>query len=163
MDYQRNDQDCRHICLCVTSLAILLTQHTVDLYMAKKKTVKNKTTKNKAIKKERSDWSTEETGSLVNYLHQHKSEAGDGGLFQTMTYHNAAMSIVHLYNQESGPKKTKETIKTKWMNIETYCGLSGCHWDPTRGCGIEGPGAEAAFHEYTKVYTVPSPSHTTPS
>jgi hypothetical protein len=31
-------------------------------------------------------WNEQETNSLVNYLHEHQAEGGDGGNFKTLTY-----------------------------------------------------------------------------
>lgn len=56
-----------------------------------------------------------ETDALVDYLYEHKSEAGDGGSFKTTTFTGAATSIAHLLTQ--GPAKTAAMCKNKYDSV----------------------------------------------
>ncbi|KIJ11459.1 hypothetical protein PAXINDRAFT_84488, partial [Paxillus involutus ATCC 200175] len=103
----------------------------------------------------KASWSDKEVKELVLYLHNHRSTAGDGGSFTDPTFNAAAEHIVPYL--KSGPQKTGKMVKAKWTAlwkiytaIETYRGLSGCHWDSTSGCSVQGKDAEVVWEEYIK-------------
>ncbi|KIK72102.1 hypothetical protein PAXRUDRAFT_836531 [Paxillus rubicundulus Ve08.2h10] len=103
----------------------------------------------------KASWSDKEVKELVLYLHNHHSAAGDGGSFTDSTFNAAAEHLVPYW--KSGPPKTGKMVKAKWMVlqkiytvIETYRGLSGCHWDSANGCSIQGKDMEAVWEEYVK-------------
>ncbi|KIK92444.1 hypothetical protein PAXRUDRAFT_829944 [Paxillus rubicundulus Ve08.2h10] len=108
----------------------------------------------------KASWSDKEVEELVLYLHNHCSTAGDGGSFTDTTFNAVAEHLVPYL--ESGPKKTGKMAKAKWTvlwkiytAIETYWGLSGCHWDSTNGCSVQGKDAEVVWEEYVKRNSVP--------
>jgi hypothetical protein len=51
-------------------------------------------------------WSSEETNALIDYLHENRSQAGDGGNFKTATFTAAAEAILPFL--KNGPKKTRQ-------------------------------------------------------
>ncbi|KIK95911.1 hypothetical protein PAXRUDRAFT_121542, partial [Paxillus rubicundulus Ve08.2h10] len=100
-------------------------------------------------------WSDKEVEELVLYLHSHCSTADHGSSFRDPTFNAAAEHFV-LY-LKSGPQKTGKMVKAKWMAlqkiytvIKTYQGLSGCHWDSTNGCSIQGKNVGAVLEEYVE-------------
>jgi hypothetical protein len=60
-------------------------------------------------------WNEEETKALLNYLLEHKSEIGNGGMFKMGTYNAVATEIVWLHT--SGPAKTGKMCKGKWRTV----------------------------------------------
>ncbi|KAH7917262.1 hypothetical protein BV22DRAFT_980834, partial [Leucogyrophana mollusca] len=83
-------------------------------------------------------WNNAETDALVDYLHEHRGERGDGGGFKEQTYNAAAIAIA--IHRTAGPEKTGKMVLTKWNAIfnavEAYRGLSGTHWDNVHGATI---------------------------
>ncbi|KAI6019118.1 hypothetical protein EDC04DRAFT_2901939 [Pisolithus marmoratus] len=98
-------------------------------------------------------WNDREVNSLIHYLHEHRTEAGDNGNFKSSIYNAAAQHISqHLM---SGPAKTNAMVKNKWVShiyqdIEEYQGKSGCHWDNICGAGVQGKFDEQVFKNYAK-------------
>jgi hypothetical protein len=75
-----------------------------------------------SLKPERADWNANETAALVDYLYEHKSEAGDGGSFKNQTF-NAAVQAISGF-RTAGPPKTAKMCKTKWAavsDISIHC------------------------------------------
>jgi hypothetical protein len=66
-------------------------------------------------KKEKASWSTKEVSALVDYLYEHRFEAGDGGNFKNTSFNNAAVAIVPYW--ESGLAKSGAQCKIKWMSV----------------------------------------------
>jgi hypothetical protein len=64
---------------------------------------------------EQAHWNNAEVNALVNYLYEHRLEAGDGGSFKDVTFNNTLTSIAPLLSQ--GPVKTGKMCKTKWSAI----------------------------------------------
>ena len=67
---------------------------------------------------EKAHWSPEETAVLVDYLYDHRAEAGDGGNFKAPTFNAAATHINPLLSQ--GPQKTAQMCKTKWNSVRYH-------------------------------------------
>ena len=57
-------------------------------------------------------WNEVETAALLDYLVEHKSEIGDGGMFKMGTFNAAANAITE--HHTLGPVKTGNMCKTKW-------------------------------------------------
>jgi hypothetical protein len=64
---------------------------------------------------EKAHWNTQEEAALIDYLLQHKAEAGDGGNFKSSGYNAAATHIAPLLTQ--GPVKTGKMCKMKWALV----------------------------------------------
>jgi hypothetical protein len=125
-------------------------------------------------KERKAHWDDQETIQLIQYLHEHRSEGGDGGGFKSPTLNAAARHLASLRTPgASGDPKTAKQVKTKWDGVSTpnNSGLlllilvlqlkaifraiityrdttSGTHWDNTVGANISGPQAEAAWNNY---------------
>jgi hypothetical protein len=65
--------------------------------------------------KEKANWNEQEVTALINYLYEHRAEAGDGGSFKNTTFNAAAAHIGPFLTQ--GPPKTAKRCKTKWMAV----------------------------------------------
>jgi len=68
--------------------------------------------------KERADWNETETAQLVDYLWEHRAEAGDGGAFKAQTV-NAAVKHIAPY-LTAGPVKNAKSVKTKIKGVSYY-------------------------------------------
>jgi hypothetical protein len=103
-------------------------------------------------------WNDAENNALVDYLIEHKAEAGDGPNFKDVTYNGAAEAIAPLLT--SGPSKTGKMCKNRWTTVsnhsflivatkKNYFKLKGTHttiqyyqkssgntWDPLLGANI---------------------------
>jgi hypothetical protein len=123
---------------------------------------------------EKANWNDQEILGLVNYLHDHRAEARDGGTFKPPAYNAAVAHIAPHLTQ--GPVKTGKMCKTKWTlvrrhvillyrlltapasfqlkqihaAIETYRSQSGFHWDNENGANIVGDAAAAVWTTYTQ-------------
>ncbi|PFH47521.1 hypothetical protein AMATHDRAFT_151912 [Amanita thiersii Skay4041] len=92
---------------------------------------------------EKAVWTDEEEGVLVQYLFDHKSEAGDGGNFTTSFWTVVAAHLhPHLVTSVRSIK-TSAVCKSKWTNMcktcHTICNLqkvSGWTWSDEGGCCI---------------------------
>ena len=69
------------------------------------------------------NWNDVEMTRLVEYLWEHRSEAGDGGSFKATTW-NAAATYLAPY-QTAGPVKSGKQVKGKYMGVSimTFYGL----------------------------------------
>ncbi len=56
-----------------------------------------------------------EEKSFVQFLLDHKSEAGDGGTFKGSTYQKGVKHISHLC--ERGPPKDSKSLQNKWNAV----------------------------------------------
>lgn len=56
-----------------------------------------------------------ETLALVDFLWEHRSEAGDGGTFKDTMFNAAADHIAKYWT--TGPTKTAKRCKTKWAGV----------------------------------------------
>jgi len=109
MDYPEPDiQHRRLIWASVASLAALLSQYTIDSFISSSMSQKP------SSKPPKAQWSTEETRVLIDFLHQHRDQVGDDGHFKRFTYQAAADHLAPFL--ESGPRKTAESVKTKWVS-----------------------------------------------
>lgn len=63
-------------------------------------------------------WNDKEIAAFIDYLHDHKAEAGDGGNFKISTFNRAAEHLAPLLTQ--GGKKTSAMCKTKWASASQY-------------------------------------------
>ena len=63
-------------------------------------------------------WSAEETIALVDYLYQHRSQAGNRGNFKTATFTAAAEAISPLLKH--GPEKTEKNCRRKWSSVSDF-------------------------------------------
>jgi hypothetical protein len=63
----------------------------------------------------KAQWNEQEVTALLEYLHGHKAEAGDGGSFKMSTLNGAATHIQQHLTQ--GPVKTGKMCKTKWTAV----------------------------------------------
>lgn len=98
-------QQRRRVWTGVVAIAALFSQLTTILMAALPATEK----------KEVTVWTEAETTALVDYLVEHRAEAGDGGNFKAASFNNAAKHIAPLLNR--GLVKTAKTIKTKWSGV----------------------------------------------
>ena len=64
---------------------------------------------------ERAQWMEPEFAALIDYLYDHRSEAGDGGNFKMSTFNAAAIYLAPLLTL--GSKKTGKMCKTKWTLV----------------------------------------------
>ena len=60
-------------------------------------------------------WDEKETECMMEYLHDHASEVGDGGNFKDSPYLAEAVYIAPYHR--SGPVKTAKHIKTKYRSV----------------------------------------------
>lgn len=60
-------------------------------------------------------WTSAEETAFVDYLVDHKAEAGDGGNFKTTTYQRVISHIAPLH--ESGAIKTVKACRNKWTAV----------------------------------------------
>ena len=60
-------------------------------------------------------WNEAENAALLDYLVEHKSEIGDGGMFKMGTF-NAAAHVIAGHHTLS-PVKTGSMCKTKWRTV----------------------------------------------
>ena len=60
-------------------------------------------------------WSAEETTALIDYLYEHRPQAGKGGTFKTATFTAAAEAISPLLKY--GPEKTGKICRRKWSSV----------------------------------------------
>ena len=148
----------RRFCNVILLLAAACTQYT-NLLMAHQAT---------SQPSKRASWSDEETDAFLTYLHEHRSEAGDGG-FKPSVFNGAASHIAPLLAKD-GVVKDPTRCKTKWNSvhdfitnedlthslqmktiytaIETYRNTSGVHWDHINGANIQGEAAESVWNAY---------------
>jgi hypothetical protein len=68
-----------------------------------------------SAKQESAHWDEGEVSALVDYLCEHRSEAGDGGSFKASTFNAAAEAIQPFH--KSGPPKTSAMCKRKWQSV----------------------------------------------
>lgn len=64
--------------------------------------------------KERVHWMDEEIAELVNYLHEHRSEA-EGGSFKKQTYQGAVSHLQPFHKQ--GAPKDANSVKEKFTKV----------------------------------------------
>jgi hypothetical protein len=63
----------------------------------------------------KANWNDAETLALVDFLWEHRAEAGDGGTFKDTTFHAAADHIAKDWT--TGAAKTVKRCKTKWAGV----------------------------------------------
>ena len=68
-------------------------------------------------------WNDAETLALVNFLWEHRAEAGDGGSFKDTMFNAAANYIAKDWT--SGAVKTSKRCKTKWAGVSPGLGSTG--------------------------------------
>jgi hypothetical protein len=68
-----------------------------------------------SVQSAKARWSDSEVNALLDYLHEHKAEAGDGGNFKANTFNGAAARIKQHLSQ--GPTKTSKMCKGKWISV----------------------------------------------
>jgi hypothetical protein len=66
-------------------------------------------------------WSLEETTAFVDYLHDNRAKAGEGGNFKMTTFNSAAEAIAPFLKM--GPRKTDKMCKTKWLSVSNMFSL----------------------------------------
>lgn len=73
--------------------------------------------------KERVHWTDEEISALVDYLHDHRSEA-EGGSFKKQTYQGA---VLHLqpFHRQGGPKDAN-SVKEKFTKVSASDEIMKC-------------------------------------
>src|SRR5262245_39537972 len=71
-----------------------------------------------SAKQESAQWDEGEVSALVNYLSEHRSEAGDGGNFKASTFNAAAEAIQPFH--KLGPQKTSVMCKRKWQSVSDH-------------------------------------------
>ncbi|RXW13177.1 hypothetical protein EST38_g12677 [Candolleomyces aberdarensis] len=95
-------------------------------------------------KKDRVYWSIQDETALLNYLLEHKTEAGDGRNSKEPVFEGAraALQSAREADAKEAPK-TLSSCKAKWSRLKaTYelilklKGLSGWSWDDRTGCSI---------------------------
>ena len=65
--------------------------------------------------KPRCDWSDEDEIQLINFLIEHKAEAGDSAMFKAPIW-NTASQLLEKSHVKGGPK-TSKACSDKWMRI----------------------------------------------
>lgn len=65
-------------------------------------------------RKERVHWTEDEITALVDYLHEHRSEA-EGGSFKKQTY-QGAVSLLQSLHTQGGPKDAN-SVKEKFTKV----------------------------------------------
>jgi hypothetical protein len=98
----------RKILISALALTAICTQLTTIMSAA---VTGNELTDEKA----RCHWNDTETTHLVDYLWQHRAQAGDGGNFKTATFHAAAQHIAEF--RTLGPVKTVKHLQSKWSTV----------------------------------------------
>jgi hypothetical protein len=63
-------------------------------------------------------WSAEETTALIDYLYEHRPQAGNGGNFKTASFTAAAEAISPLLKY--GPEKTGKICRRKWSSVSGF-------------------------------------------
>ncbi|KAF8588841.1 hypothetical protein K439DRAFT_1613191 [Ramaria rubella] len=86
----------------------------------------------------RCDWGND-SEVFINFLLEHKAEAGNGINFTDMVFNKAAAMLVPYYM--TGAAKTAKARKGKWLKEEyilvtTIMNLSGFTWDPNLGVNL---------------------------
>jgi hypothetical protein len=133
----------------------------------------------KPPRKREAQWSDQEMTQLIQYLHEHRSEGGDGGTAPRIPAYTRCFrgSQDCKASEEQvgrcGYPKTTLTIlllilisqlKAIFRAIITYRDTtSGTHWDNTVGANIDGPAAEAAWNNYISTSNISTIQHLTPS
>ena len=65
-------------------------------------------------------WSDQEMTHLIQYLHEHRSEGGDGGAFKIPKLNAAVQHFASLHTPDaSGDPKTAKQVKNKWDGVGT--------------------------------------------
>ncbi|KAF8580419.1 hypothetical protein K439DRAFT_1357024 [Ramaria rubella] len=86
----------------------------------------------------RCDWGNSSLEVLVNFLVEHKAEAGDGGNFPETVFNQAAQMLVTFYVR--GAVKTAKACKQKWAEqyamVTLIKGASGLPWDDKLGVNL---------------------------
>jgi len=81
-------------------------------------------------------WNDTEVNALVDYLHDYKAEAGDGGNFKANTLNAAAAHIKQHLSQ--GPTKTAKMCKGKWTSVRQFLLLKWLIHIPSAQSDISG-------------------------
>ncbi|KAF8584371.1 hypothetical protein K439DRAFT_1282434, partial [Ramaria rubella] len=85
-------------------------------------------------------WGNGSLEALVNFLVEHKAEAGDGGNFPETVFTQAAQMLLPFYVR--GAVKTAKACKQKWAQVKQYAmvtlikGASGFPWDDELGVNL---------------------------
>jgi erythromycin esterase-like protein len=79
MDFQARQKQQRHWAVILTVSTLILQYSTFLTTMMQRP--------------EKAFWNKEETTALVDYLHTHRAEAGDGGNFKTVTFQAASVHL----------------------------------------------------------------------
>jgi len=103
-------------------------------------------------------WTTIETDKLLDYLHEHRSQWGDGGNFKDSTYNAAALALQPFL--KSGRPKDVKSIKYKWGIVRTlYRQLTShantiCSSEPTIQQSVTGAGCQESIGMTSEVPTL---------
>ncbi|KAG2342368.1 hypothetical protein BDR05DRAFT_1000997 [Suillus weaverae] len=88
-------------------------------------------------------WTEHDETLLIQFLANHKSEAGDTFSYKQMTFTEAAKYINDLSKHKKGAPKSRDPCKTKWTNLKAaYYAVvdikktSGFSWSDETGAGI---------------------------
>lgn len=76
---------------------------------------------NRPAAEPKAQWNIEEINTLLDYLLENSSEAGDGYNFKLSTFNAAAGVLAKAQLLSAGPPKTGKRCRTKWT---TVCDLS---------------------------------------
>ncbi|KIL58958.1 hypothetical protein M378DRAFT_85731, partial [Amanita muscaria Koide BX008] len=105
----------------------------------------------------RAVWTMEDEKSLINFMKEHKSEAGDGWNFKKATWQAAAVEL-----SKRSPK-TWSACKSKWQNLKAtfevvsrLANQSGFSWDHERGADIQ-PEGRLVWQEYVQKHPKAAP------
>ena len=69
--------------------------------------------------RQQSRWSDNETRSLIDFLLQHKAEAGDGANFKAATW-NAAAAAMAKTPTEKGIPKSATSCQSRWGRVSIF-------------------------------------------
>jgi hypothetical protein len=65
--------------------------------------------------KDNATWTPADETAFIEFLHEHKAAAGDGGNFKATTY-EAAAAVLEAKRTKGGPK-TAKSCSNKWNSV----------------------------------------------
>ncbi|PPQ97013.1 hypothetical protein CVT26_006439 [Gymnopilus dilepis] len=106
-------------------------------------------------------WTSAEESAFVDFLFEHRAEAGDGGNFKATTFQKALTHIAPFFKR--GAAKSVKNLRNKWNNfrrvyrvIQAIKLVSGWVWDDTTGATITVDTA-ASWDDYVKKHPEAKP------
>ncbi|RXW11521.1 hypothetical protein EST38_g14333 [Candolleomyces aberdarensis] len=108
-------------------------------------------------------WSEQDENDLLDYLIDHKAQAGDGGSFKLSPTFTGASAVLDPKKAEGTGPKTAKSCQTKWdarvhKAINVIQDRSGWTWDGEKGANIQ-PDHAQAWEEFLKHNPRAKPFH----